>query len=371
MSELFPTFARFFGRSDLPAWPWSRWTSTPWWPADTLASKQQGLLRILSAGLAERLELAPLVESFAKEHRGRYRRRLYRLAQRLNTGTPLPDALEQTPGTLSDEQSLAVRFGMQSGTIAEVFDGLTDQSDQTIRQVGHRLRQIGAYMTLLGVFLLLVLSFLVVKIFPQFHAILRDFYLEGTESFHLLNRIANLAIQLTPLLIVVLLLGVWLTRAKWPRRFFRRHVVTRLFKPIRQLRSGSLLNLLAIAHQAGRPLPGTLSTLARYHYDSWVRQRLLFVRNEVEQGANLWQSLATARLLSPAESRALQHTTTTDSTVWTLRHLADWKESRVAQRLDAYLDALLPCVVLLMAAAVLFVALATMTPLYQLIEMLG
>ena len=43
------------------------------------------------------------------------------------------------------------------------------------------------------------------------------------------------------------------------------------------------------------------STLARYHFDPAIRNKLLFVRNEVEQGADTWQSMATVGLLSTSE----------------------------------------------------------------------
>ncbi len=349
----------------------SSWTSTPWWPADTLASKQRALLQVLSVAVSERLELAPLVMSLAQEHRGRYRYRLYRLAKRMAAGTSLPDALEQTPGALSDEQMLAIRFGIQSGTLTEVLRTLVDQHEQSTNPISHRLRQIGFYGMLVAVLFFLVLSFIMIKIIPSFQSIMDDFELDGTEPLKLLVNISDWLVQMSPLILLALLFCVWLIKSEYAQRFFRRHVWSRIFKPAARLRSANLLTLLAIAQQAGRPLSGTLSTLARYHYDSLIRHKLLFVRNEVEQGADLWSSLTKARVISPAESRALTHSTAADSTVWTLRHLAAWKRNRVARRFDIYVDFLLPIVIVLMASVVLLTALATLTPLFKLINNLS
>ncbi len=375
MSELFPTFARlvrrFARRPWLPVWPLPLWVGTPWWPADTLASKQHALLLVLSVAISERLDVVPLVESLAKEHRGRYRRRLYRLARRMASGTSLPDALEQTPGALSDEQMLAIRFGIQSGTLSEVLQSLVGQRDQSLNPIGHRLRQIGFYGTFVGMIFLLVLSFIMVSIIPSWHRIMADFSLDTTAPLRLLTGISNVMAEMWPLIFLALLFCVWLIKSEFSQRFFRRRVFSRLFKPVAQLRSASLLNLLAVAQQAGRPLPGALSTLARYHYDSLIRHKLLFVRNEVEQGADLWKSLTKTRLLSSAESRALESSASTDSTVWTLQHLANWKRNRVARRFDVYVDFLLPMVIVLMASAVLLTALATLTPLYKMINALS
>jgi len=210
-----------------------------------------------------------------------------------------------------------------------------------------------------------------IKILPSFEAIMEDFSVDTTSPLKLLIAISTAVVQTGPIIPLALLCCAWLTKSELPQRFFRRRVLSRFLKPVAQLRSANLLNLLAIAQQAGRPLPGALSTLARYHYDSLIRHKLLFVRNEIEQGADLWSSLAKARLLSPAESRALESASTANSSVWTLQHLAAWKRHRVTQRFEIYVDFLLPLVILSMAAVVLLTALAALTPLFKLIHELS
>jgi len=326
---------------------------------------------MLSVAVTERLELAPLVTSLANENRGRYRRRLYRFAKRMAAGTSLPDALEQTPGTLSDEQMLAVRFGIQSGTLPEVLGCLVEQRDQSLNSISHRVRQVGFYGVLVGILFLLVLTFIMTKIIPSFQAILDDFSLDITEPLKLLIGVSNAVVQLGPIIPLALLFCWWLVKSELPQRFFRRRVLSRLFKPITQLRTANILRLLAIAQQAGRPLPGSLSTLARYHYDSMIRNKLLFARNEVEQGTEIWSSLAKTGLLASAESRALESSAAANSTAWTLQHLADWKRNHVARRFDIYIELLMPVVIVLMALVVLFTALATLTPLFKMINELS
>ena len=362
MSGSFPTFSRWF---DSPGWPLARWTSTPWWPADTLATQQYALLQLLSTAVDERLELAPIVTSLAKEHRGRFRRRLYRLSKRLAAGTLLPDALEQTPGTLSEEQTLAIRFGTQSGTLPEVLRMLIQSHDQSLQSIRYRVRQITFYGTFVGVLFLLVLSFIMIKIIPSFQAILDDFSLDMTTSLKLLVGASNLLVQLGPIILLGMIFCYWLVRTDLPQRFFRRRILSRIFQPVSELRTAGVLRLLAIAQQSGRPLPASLSTLARYHYDSMIRNKLLFARNEVEQGAELWMSFAAVKLISPAESRVLENSIAADSAVWTLQHLADWKCKLVERRLDVYIELLTPSVILLMASNVLLTALATLTPLFE------
>ncbi len=362
MNQHFPTVERLWDGT----WRFSPWLNTPWWPADTLVTKQKALLRILAVAATERLEAAPLVAALAREDRSRYRRRLRRFAKRLSTGTGLADALEQTPGVLSDEQALAVRFGEQSGTLPSTLRILLDNRDQASQRITTRLRQIGFYASITLAIFVYVVSFILIKILPSFAAIFDDFELQLPRLTELLISISNWAVNFWWLLAISLLTFVWLFRSERSRRFFRRKISSRLIRPIAQLRSADLLTLLAINARAGRPLAGVLSTLARYHFDSKIRYKLLFVRNEMEQGANVWNSMATAQLLTAAEARALEKSTSADSRAWTMDQLAQLRRGRVERRIDLYISLFQPLVILIMAGAVLFISVACLLPLFNL-----
>lgn len=367
MNQAFPTFGHL--------WQWAMryypWKSTTPWPADTLASQQKALLRILGVAAEERLEAAPLVAALSIEHRGRYRRRLRRLSQRLMSGTALADALEQTSGVLSDEDALAIRFGDQSGTLPAVLSQLVNRPAGAESRIMARLRQIGFYTALTLAIFAFILTFMMIKIIPSFQAIFVDFEMDLPRALVVLIVICNWASNYWFLFAIPLLVLLWLWKSERSRRFFRRTISSRLLRPIAQLRSADLLSLLAVNARAGRPLAGAMSTLARYHFDSKIRQKLLFVRNEMEQGADVWNSMATARLLTSQEARALASSTTTDSRAWTMERLADLRRGRVERRLDLYLSLLQPTVTLLMAAAVLFVAVACLSPLFGMVEALS
>ena len=134
--DLFPTFARWLSPGG-PRWSTSTvmrwfsrrgptWRTATWWPGETRSAQQRSLLRILSVAHGERLELTPLVENLADEHRGSYRRSLRRLARRLSSGTPVVEALELTPDVLSDSAVLAIRFGAQTGTLSSTYQQLLE-----------------------------------------------------------------------------------------------------------------------------------------------------------------------------------------------------------------------------------------------------
>ena len=120
--------------------------------------------------------------------------------------------------------------------------------------------------------------------------------------------------------------------------------------------------------EAGRPLPAAISTLARYHFDKSVREKLLFARNEIEQGADDWTSLTESRLLTPQEASALANSSSSRSHIsgdaatrrleTEHRHTAEQKRRRTRS----------PIMTLFFAAIVLLIGTAIFGVLPQMID---
>jgi type II secretory pathway component PulF len=86
----------------------------------------------------------------------------------------------------------------------------------------------------------------------------------------------------------------------------------------------------------------------------------------MEQGADPWESMATAQLITPAEARALQVTTSSESRSWTLNRFVELKRDRVERRLEMYLSLLQPAATLLIAVVVLVIAVGCLAPIFDL-----
>ena len=375
LSDYFPTFSQAFrgGARGLLAsfFRYPPLKSTPVWRADSLSSQQNALQRVLAVAAAERLEAAPLVRALAREHRGQYQLWLRRLARRLEAGTPLADALEQTPGVLTDEQSLAVRFADHSGMLTPTLNGLSSPAGHADLPVSERVQQLSAYVVITAIVFLLIMSFFMLKIVPSFQAIFDDFDLRLPPITISMIEASQWAVEYWWVIALIVILIGWPIVSQSMRRFFSRQISSRLIRPIAQLRIANVLALLAESSRAGRPLTGAISTLARYHFDPSIRHKLLFVRNEMEQGADPWQSLATAKLVSAAESAALAKATSSEARAWTMERLARIKRRQVERRINWYVWLLHPAFTLAFAAVVLFVAVACITPLYKMVEALA
>jgi type II secretory pathway component PulF len=352
---------RLLGVLRQPLWGWpnaSLWRLSPWWPSDSREAMQHSLLRLLAVAQRENLDPSRLVGNLAEEHRGRYRRLLRRLSRRLSEGTPLVSALEQTPDVLSDRDVLAIRFASQTGTLGNTYEQLLRRHTAESEPRHAALSQYLLYPAVVLVVSCLILSFLAIYILPVFERIYSDFGLATPRGFRSLCVFVRAVSDYAPLFAfgAILLLGMFFSTTC--RRFLRRVVATRSSKNAAQARTGELLRMLAMASEAGRPIPASLSTLARYHSDPQVRNKLLFVRNEVEQGANIWSSLASANLLTQQESDAFANLSCNESRVWAMRRLADERAEQVALKYRRFAAVIEPALILVLASMVLWVGAA-------------
>ena len=370
--QMFPTFSRWFRPRGGVVW---RWRGPTWyittWLGDSLATQQRSLLRVLAVAHQERLELAPLIQCLAEEHRGSYRRLLKRLALRLYAGVALVDALEQTPDALDDEAVLALRFGSQSGTVQAAFEMLLARDVDRKTGTNSNLKQVLVYWVALACSIGFLLMIMMALIAPTFKKMFDEFGINLPTPLQTLIAICDGFANYAALWMLLGIVVVGLFWSSAVRRFFRRKLAPMFMQPIAQMRRAELLKLLAIGVDSGRPLAGSLSTLARYHFDSRVRQRLLFARNEIEQGVETWQGLTEAELLTSQQSVAVSTAPTNEIRAWILRRLAAGMQVAAQQRTSIGFALLQPVVILAFGAVVMFIFVSFFSVLIQMITSLS
>lgn len=309
---------------------WERlhqWRISALFPRDTRESMRRSLLRLLAVAHSQRLDLVPLVSNLAIEHRGRNRRILRRLAKHLSNGMPLVTAVEVTPGVLSDRQVLAMRFALQIGILDVTYRDLIAESSGTVSEIVASSRKTAVYISVMLAVLVFVVSFLWAFIVPLF-VIISDQASDDFKIPKLIQTVNAWTQSIEPaylLLLVVMIPLVPLLMNTKASRVVKRWMISRDCYFVAQMYRADLLELLARAIEAGRPVPSALSTLARHHFDKRIRNGLLFARNEVEQGAGVWASLCDAKLLTVVEATAIEIADTTDMRSLVMRRLADHK----------------------------------------------
>jgi type II secretory pathway component PulF len=290
------------------------------------------------------------------------------LARLLKNGTPFPDAAEAVPGVFRDEDALAIRFGAQSGTLAATLREALEDRPALTPGGTPRLRRAIDYFATIFIVGSLIVAFIQIKIQPAFRKIFSDFNFAPPAIGQTVWSINAAFLHYWYVVLLAVLLFLWFTFSARPGRILRRSFLGRIIYPLHEFGAADVLQQLSMATAAGRPMAGALSTLARYHFDPTVRNKLLFVRNEAEQGADVWESMATAGLVTQPEVRVLKSAERLGNRPWALKQLAAAKKRRTARRIDRLSQFALPLVVLLLGSVVLFQALSVFIPITQFIE---
>ena len=323
----------------------------------SLASKRRSLIHVLSIAMNEKLDPGLLIRNLADEYTGRYRRQLQRVASLVDAGKPVSVAIEQTPDVLTKPQWLTLKFAQETGTLPEAFRRLLSESREGIRDSVRRRSVFDAvlYAALVCVVMLKILTFLMVWIVPTFCKMAQDFGLEINGSLSWLISASNWFANWwwLPLLFCVLLLAF--SQTLRVRAFLRRLPIVGWLSSNAGSRKAELLEMLAIACHCGRPIPAALSTLGRYHYDRATRHNVLQARNEVEQGEDVWKSLADADLISHGEAEGLAELADGPSQAWAMRHLAATKQQQSNRRSQSCYDLARPVSILVLAPIVAWI----------------
>lgn len=349
-----------------------RWYVSSLWPCDSLESKQYSLLNLLAVAHTERLDPKPVIQAMACEHRGLYRRRLTLLAKRLEKST-LVQALEKTPDALSEDVVLAIRFGSQSGTLTSTYDQLkaTEKPQMDVLRATQRSAKV--YLVAIAIAICVVLPFMMFFIAPTFRKMWDDFGRSPEIGWSLksLMQVCFLIAEYFLWVCVSCIALAWLVWSSASQRFFRRHIADRFFRPNAMMRSARLFRMLSIAVESGRPLSGSLSTLAKYHFDSNIRHRLLLARNELEQGGDDWSSLVDARFITPKEFEAIHSSDSSRVRSWMLCRMASVKLETAHQRVLMRSAILQPLAILLFAGIVLWICFSFFSFITNLIQSLA
>ncbi|WP_165251447.1 type II secretion system F family protein [Paludisphaera soli] len=335
------------------------------------AGQRYSLLWMLAIAADHGMPLTTTVEAFSSQYRGRFRRRVSRLAAHLGRGERLSDAMSSVRRLIPADLAMLVRMGEEGDRLGPTLRrAALMQADRS--RSGATLASQAGYI--LGVFYVvqMITFFLLFYIVPKFEAIFNDFGVSLPPSTrmlinggHFLTSTLLVPVWL-PLLTLILMIvlpmalagGLGIQPPLIGRLFPRRH-------------AAMILRSLAITAEANRPIEAGLKTLARYYPVRWVRNRLATVAVEVTRGGDWRDALLRSGLVRPIDHEVLTSATAVGNLPWAMNDLADAIDRRRNLRLALLTQALWPIVILSVGALVLFLAIGFFTPLIELIGRLS
>jgi type II secretory pathway component PulF len=356
--------------------------------------RQEEIVQVLSAAAEAKLPLAPALRAYVRDRpmesqwgwwdvtlmfafppgywlahqRHVFERRAGDIADLLEAGHSLPEALREVRGAAHYDVTVAATVGEEIGQLPESLR----RADRE-RLVGVWLEVVPrlAYPLALMFFILGITTFFMMQIMPRLRKIFHDFNYElppitsalidvwnGTQDWHWI--IAAVLAGLAVLLAILIASPTVRWYLPICGRVYRWDV------------QGLILRMLSLLVEAGRTLPESLGLLAdNSDFPAIVQVRLSAARVRINRGEPLAESLHGAGLL-PGSMIPLLHSAERANTLpWALRELGEMlagRANRVVRRVSLIVA---PALVLVVGSVVAFIVLAMFMPLIDLLTRLS
>jgi type II secretory pathway component PulF len=215
-----------------------------------------------------------------------------------------------------------------------------------------------------------VLTFIMIKILPEFQQIFWEFGLElpratlfaiGFADFFTTYLAAPIAAALPLSLLCGIVVAICYlcdvpVLRPWSDWFFRSR------------RSSHVLRILAVATEQRQPLTEVLHRVAYVYPSAPIRSRLAPAAAAVNAGADWRDALREARVVTRSEQALLKAAERAGNLPWALREIAKRREKRAVYRVATALQVVYPIVILMLGAFVGFYVVSLFVPLVNLIE---
>lgn len=327
--------------------------------------RARALLLVLATATEQSSALAPALEGLAREHPNWYGYRLWRLAQRLQAGQSLPEALRKTRSLLPARYVALIAAGQETGMLAPVLRmalaGDREASGLAQQYLG-RLMYL-TYPVWVGP---LLLGFWLVKIQPELNKIFSEFGLMALDSpaaeqtFWL--QVAARLMELFGILGLLLLYQAFLwcsVRKQLPLpgtgRVFRR------------FDAAAVMRCLALAVRKQLPLEKLLAVLALWFPGRGTRRRLARASAEAQCGVNCLEALARHGVIRKTDLAVLRAAERAGNLAWALEEQAEGTQRRMMVRLNWAMQTIMPVMVIVFGAIVMLVVLSNFRAMARLI----
>jgi type IV pilus assembly protein PilC len=333
--------------------------------------QQESLLLILAIAVRTQAPLAEEIDVLADSSRGRFRRRLRKLAARLRSGDRLSDALGDLPGLVPPRTVTAIRVGEDLGNLVPAIqqESLWLRRREESRIEG-RYSAAGMAFYIFCVLCVVqgIVGFLMYWIVPKFKIIFRDFGVPVPDATARLIRVADYctdhsaAITLWTIAVIGGGAIVLIRRGGWAGIDWG--FLSALYP---RLETPGVLRNIAQAVAVRRPMTAALEGLELHHRRRHVRNRIRRVRDEALRGRDCFGPLSQNGLINRREAAALVSAERAGNLGWALEGIADNIESRQRTREQMIAEMVQPAIVVGLGLIIFGVCTAMFVPLIQIL----
>ncbi|MCX7919301.1 MAG: type II secretion system F family protein [bacterium] len=333
--------------------------------------------RHLSAAVSMELPVSQTLEVMAKEMNGRaFGRTLTEVKEQIDEGTPLSQALGKHDRYFPEYYCRLIAAGEQGNALKEILDQLGDYLDRTYK-LNKRIRAALAYPSVVGILILLDIILIgFIGIIPRFKMVFMELGANLPWISSLLLTIGErffyyLGGFITGIIILLMLYyTTGIIRSRKGKFMIDRvllnlpltGIVTRRIAAARFTRTlGSLL-------RGGVPLPEALRLTADTSFNEAVKQAILAVKQQVEEGEKFGQKLAGTEVFPQTMVWMIAMGEGKGTLESTLDHLADYYDTQVESSIAVATAIFEPLVIIIIGIMVAFFVTAMFLPLFNIIN---
>jgi type IV pilus assembly protein PilC len=393
-------------------------------------AEHRALLWSLAVAAQKGIPLGEAARAYADETLGDTGSRSLRLAESVEAGHPLSDAVRRARLRMAPAMRLAVGLGQRLGMLGPAMKQQLDdsqQADAALRDVIGRF----VYLGMLIVAFVNILLFMMIKIVPVYERMFFEFELELPATTKLVIHWSNFAVNhwfIIPLMVAIPLAILFLTMVvlyfienlhtdftdrpiEWfltrPRRIagavgvvlfilffaplcllpimslmivlplllvvlyfiglFPRDLPV-VWRLFRRYDGALVMRGLALAVRRGLPLVEALNAVGLSYPLRRIAALIGRVTQQIRGGESWTESLRRAKLISRADAAVLEAAQRTGNLPWALEEMADSVIRRQTYRIQLAMNLLFPPALLLIGSAVFLFAAGLFMPIIALIQ---
>jgi type II secretory pathway component PulF len=338
----------------------------------TVRVQQESLLLILAVAMRTQAPLAEECEALADSSRGRFRRRLRKLADRLRQGDRLSEALWAIPGLAPAQTVTALRLAEDLGNVADVAsqEALRFRRREEDRLQG-RFSMAGLSFYVCCFFFLSagIIGFLAFWVLPRFLKIFENFDTPIpvptralVDAFRILGGYWYL-IALSLLGVLAGALCILLRRGGWTGLNWS--VASSIYP---RLEAPGVLRSLVQTVACRHPLSFGIEALEVHHPHRGIRKRMRRLREQIARGNDSFRPLADSRLLTSGEAEALNCAERAGNLAWVLDSLADNIERKHRSLAESFVETAQPVVIAIVGLMVCGICVGIFYPIIEIIQ---
>jgi general secretion pathway protein F len=328
------------------------------------------LATLVRAGIPLVESIGALVDQVEKEE---LKRVLTVVREKLNEGTSFAKALEQHPRAFPPIYVNMVAAGEASGTLEQVLERLADFMEGQAR-LKSKVSAALAYPVLMAVIGMLLISVLMVAVVPKVTAIFESLDRALPWYTQLLIATSNFAASYWWLIIILVGGGIWWFRRwkktpngrmKWDTFCLKAPIFGRLIQMLSVARFAKTLSTLLAA---GVPLLKAMDIVKNVLDNALLEKVVQEATGSIREGESIADPLRRSGQFPPIVTHMIAVGEKSGALEQMLESVANAYDAQVETNVQALTSLLEPLMIVVMGAAVGFIAFSIMMPLIQMNE---